>query len=134
MTNIRVEGRHILINGALGNYTLHLGSAVVHRQPGGAVCIVPGHSPQRRQPFLPFVDDDPRTAEVVSKLLLLGRNTEIKDPAILEQLRAGRSSGVAARRAPDRKSSLVPTISAGMVCYPPSLIIQSLAQPRVFRS
>jgi hypothetical protein len=38
--------------------------------------------------FLPFVDDDPRTAEVVSKVLLLARDSEIKDPTILEQILA----------------------------------------------
>jgi len=32
-------------------------------------------------------DDDPKTAEVVSKVLLLARDREIKDPTILSQLR-----------------------------------------------
>jgi hypothetical protein len=38
--------------------------------------------------FLPFADDDPRTAEVISKTILLARDAEIQDPTILEQLRA----------------------------------------------
>ncbi len=37
----------------------------------------------------PFADDDPRTAEVVSKVLLLARDQEIQDPTILSQI-AGR--------------------------------------------
>jgi hypothetical protein len=32
------------------------------------------------------VDDDPRTAEVVSKVVMLARDHKIKDPTILEQL------------------------------------------------
>jgi hypothetical protein len=60
----------------------------VHRLPGGSVCIVPVHSQQRGRVFLPFADDDPRTAEVVAKVLMLSRDREIKDPTILEQLRA----------------------------------------------
>jgi hypothetical protein len=36
--------------------------------------------------FLPFADDDPKTAEVVSKVLLLARDKQIKDPTILEQI------------------------------------------------
>ena len=36
--------------------------------------------------FLPFADDDPKSAEVLSKVLLLARDEEIKDPTILEQL------------------------------------------------
>jgi hypothetical protein len=86
--NVRVESRHVLIEGELGSYSVHLGSAIVHRQPGGALCIVPVHSQHRGRLFLPFADDDPRTAEVISKVVLLARDKEIKDPTILEQLRA----------------------------------------------
>jgi hypothetical protein len=38
--------------------------------------------------FLPFADDDPRSAEVLSKVLLLARDTEIRDPNILDWIRA----------------------------------------------
>jgi hypothetical protein len=67
-------------------YSVHLGSAIVHRQPGGALCIVPVHSQHRGRLFLPFVDPDPKTAEVVSKVLLLARDQEIQDPTILQQI------------------------------------------------
>jgi len=55
-------------------------------QPGGALCIVPVHGQHRGRLFLPFADDDPRTAEVVSKVVLLARDADIKDPSILEQI------------------------------------------------
>lgn len=87
LANVRVQGAHALIEGSLGRYTLHLGSAVVHRQPGGALCIVPVHAQHRGRLFLPFADDDPRTAEVLAKALMLARDGEIRDPSILEQLR-----------------------------------------------
>jgi predicted DNA-binding WGR domain protein len=86
ISNVSIKSAHTLIEGALGNYSVHLGSAVVHRQPGGALCIVPVHSQHRGRLFLPFADDDPRTAEVISKVVLLARDTEIKDPSILEQI------------------------------------------------
>ncbi len=87
--NIRFKGdTHVLVDGQLGNYSIHLGSAVVHRLPGGSVCIVPVHAQHRGRLFLPFADDDPRTAEVISKVLLLARDHEIQDPTILAQLRA----------------------------------------------
>ncbi|MFQ3593296.1 MAG: hypothetical protein SNJ82_08930, partial [Gemmataceae bacterium] len=44
MNNVSVKDRHVHIHGKLGSYTVHLGSANVHRQPGGAVCILPVHS------------------------------------------------------------------------------------------
>jgi Family of unknown function (DUF5724)/Domain of unknown function (DUF4132) len=86
--NVRVEDPWALIDGTLGEYSLHLGSANVHRRPGGSVCIVPVHGQHRGRIFLPFADDDPKTAEVMAKVLLLARDHEIKDPTILEQIRA----------------------------------------------
>jgi len=86
--NYRIVGAHVIISGQLGQYSVHLGSAIVHRQPGGQLCIVPVHAQQRGRIFLPFADDDPRTAEVLSKVLLLARDNEIQDPGILEQLRS----------------------------------------------
>lgn len=89
LTNVRIKGSHVHVAGTLGNYVIHLGSAVVHRQPGGHLCLVPVHAQHRGRLFLPFADDDPKTAEVISKVLLLARDTEIRDPNILDQLRAG---------------------------------------------
>jgi len=84
--NVSVQTRHALIQGHFGEYNLHLGSGVIHRQPGGQLCIIPVQAQQRGRLFLPFADDDPRTAGVLSKVLLLARDQEIKDPGILEQL------------------------------------------------
>ena len=86
MTNVEVAGHHARIKGSLGTYSVHLGSGVVHRVPGNAVCIVPVSAQHRGRIFLPFADDDPRTAEVVAKVVLLARDAKIKDPTILEQL------------------------------------------------
>jgi hypothetical protein len=88
LENIEFASQHVLITGRLGEYSLHLGSGTVHRRPGGAVCIIPVGSQHRGRLFLPFADDDPKTAEIVSKALLLARDHEIKDPSILEQLRS----------------------------------------------
>jgi hypothetical protein len=84
--NVHLQEPQALIAGTLGNYTLHLGSAIVHRQPGGSLCILPVHSQHRGRLFLPFADDDPKTAEVISKALLLAKDDKIQDPTILEQL------------------------------------------------
>jgi len=86
LDNVTIKSAHALIEGTLGRYTVHLGSAVVHRQPGGAICIVPVHGQHRGRIFLPFADNDPKTAEVVTKVITLARDRDIKDPSILEQL------------------------------------------------
>lgn len=86
MTNVEVGGHHVRVKGTLGTYSIHLGSGVVHRIPGNAVCIVPVSAQHRGRIFLPFADDDPRTAEIVAKVVLLARDDTIKDPTILQQL------------------------------------------------
>ncbi|PSB21590.1 DUF4132 domain-containing protein [Phormidesmis priestleyi ULC007] len=86
LSNVQIQSKHVLIEGHLGSYSIHLGSAIVHRQPGGALCIIPVASQHRGRIFLPFVDNDPKTAEVISKVVLLSKDKEIQDPTILEQI------------------------------------------------
>ncbi|MCK4658544.1 MAG: DUF4132 domain-containing protein [Phycisphaerae bacterium] len=87
LANVRVDGHHAVIDGTRGGYSVHLGSATTKVLPGRVLLIVAVHSQHRGRLFLPFADDDPRTAEVLAKTLLLARDDEIKDPSILEQIR-----------------------------------------------
>jgi hypothetical protein len=50
------------------------------------VAVLPVHSQARGRIFLPFADDDPKTAEIMSKILLLAEDKKIKDPGILKQI------------------------------------------------
>jgi hypothetical protein len=68
---------------------VHLGSAIARKIPGETLFIVAVQAQHRGRLFLPFADNDPRTAEVVSKVLLLARDKEIKDPSIISQIRGG---------------------------------------------
>ncbi|WP_053374309.1 DUF4132 domain-containing protein [Paenibacillus sp. FJAT-27812] len=86
--NVRLEGNHALIAGKLGEYSVHLGSGMVHKQAKGALSIVPVHSQHRGRLFLPFMDEDPKTAEILSKIVLLAQDAKLKDPQILAQLQA----------------------------------------------
>lgn len=84
--NVRLEGSHAVIDGKLGQYTVHLGSGVVHQMGNAMLFVVPVHSQHRGRIFLPFVDEDPKTAEILSKILLFAEDTKIKDPGILRQM------------------------------------------------
>ncbi len=86
VTNVTVKNRHATIKGTLGDYTVHLGSAVAHKMGSGAVNILAVPGQHRGRIFLPFADEDPRTAEIMSKILLLAEDGKIKDPAILAQI------------------------------------------------
>lgn len=87
LTNVQFADHFAVIEGTLAKYNVHLGSGVVHQQAGSAINILPVHSQQRGRLFLPFVDEDPKTAEILSKILLLAEDNKIKDPFILEQIK-----------------------------------------------
>ncbi len=86
IANVKVEGHHAIIEGKLAEYSVHLGSGVVHQLGGAMIPVLPVHSQHRGKIFLPFVDDDPKTAEVISKVLLFAEDDKIKDPMILSNI------------------------------------------------
>lgn len=86
LNNVTVEGTHALIQGKLGSYSIHLGSGIIHQRGGHQVNVLPVHSQSRGKLFLPFIDEDPKTAEIMSKIVLFAKDEKIKDPYILSQL------------------------------------------------
>ena len=86
LTNVVFNKNHAIINGKRGNYTVHLGSGVIHQEGGPMINVLPVHSQRRGRIFLPFVDEDPKTAEVITKILFFAEDDKIKDPFILEQI------------------------------------------------
>lgn len=88
LKNVTWPERHAKIHGSLADYSVHLGSGVVHAEGVGTVQILPVHSQSRGRIFLPFADEDPKTAEILSKILLLAEDRKIKDPEILRQIQS----------------------------------------------
>ena len=86
IANVKVEGHHAIVEGKLAEYSIHLGSGVVHQLGGAMIPVLPVHSQHRGKIFLPFVDDDPKTAEIISKVLLFAEDDKIKDPMILSNI------------------------------------------------
>ena len=85
--NVTLTESHAKIQGTRASYNVHLGSGVVHQEGGAMLHILPVHSQKRGRIFLPFVDEDPKTAEIMSKIVLLAEDKKIKDPSILDQIR-----------------------------------------------
>lgn len=80
------EGHFAYIEGKLASYKIHLGSGVIHIQPGNYLCIVPKME-LNEQVYLPFADTDLRTSEIVSKIFLLLNDDKITDKSILSQIK-----------------------------------------------
>lgn len=89
LPGVTVEGHFASITGKLAKYRVHLGSAVIHIEPGNYLCIVPDRWGKTHEKlFLPFADgNDTKASEVISKILLLVADDKIKDPTILAQIK-----------------------------------------------
>jgi hypothetical protein len=87
LSNARIEGRHILIDGAYGEYAVNLNSGNAYKQLSGALNIMTINDSTQNKLFLNFIDDNPKTAEVVSKMLLLADDKKIKDPNIIREIK-----------------------------------------------
>lgn len=86
LDNVRIDGNHALVEGKLARYSIHLGSGVIHQIGGSMLSVLPVHSQHRGRIFLPFVDEDPKTAEIISKVILFSEDHKLKDPTILSQI------------------------------------------------
>lgn len=87
LDNVTVKGNFAHITGKLGSYNVHLGSGVIHQEGGAQIAVLPVHSQSRGRLFLPFVDEDPKTAEILTKVLFFAQDDKIKDPSILQQIK-----------------------------------------------
>lgn len=86
LSNVVLKGAHANIAGVHGEYTVHLGSGIVHKMGTGSINILPVHSRHRGRIFLPFIDSDTKSAEIISKIIFLAEDGKIKDPSVLEQI------------------------------------------------
>lgn len=84
--NVTFEKNHAMIEGKRGRYSVHLGSGVVHKIGGHQINIVAVQGSKRGKIFLPFIDEDPKTAEIMSKVLMFAEDDKIKDPYVMEQI------------------------------------------------
>lgn len=90
--NVFIDGRQVRIAGKLGNYRVHLGSGTVHRDPGGMIPVASVPRPEFGRIFLPFADEDERSAEILGRILWFAEDDRIRDPALARHLRQGGSA------------------------------------------
>ncbi len=84
--NVRFEKNHALIDGKYGTYSVHLGSGVIHKLGGPQINVLAVSSGKKSKLFMPFIDEDPKTAEIMTKVLTFAEDGKIKDPYIMEQI------------------------------------------------
>ncbi|GAA3792814.1 DUF4132 domain-containing protein [Streptomyces phyllanthi] len=82
-----LEGRFLHVKGERHTYKIHLGSGNILRTPNDQyLCIVPKSNMSGPQAgYLPY-EGDRTLAVILSKAMMLAKDTEITDPTILSQL------------------------------------------------
>lgn len=85
LDNVTVKDSNAFIKGTRGEYrpSGQQCSSYASRPP--AECTADAFTAQGKI-FLPFLDEDPKTAESISKILLFADDAKIKDPYILNQM------------------------------------------------
>lgn len=87
---LSLEERFLSVRGELRSYRIHLGSGNILMTPNDRyLCIVPGRGADtsRGQVMLPF-EGDGLLSIVLSKAFMLAADKQIKDPAIVSQIRS----------------------------------------------
>lgn len=87
LPNVSVNGNHVHIKGTLANYTVHLGFGLVRQEGGTEIPIIPLHSQHCGHLYLRFMDEDSKTVEFLSKVVLLAEDSKLKDLTILQWIR-----------------------------------------------
>ena len=85
--NVKLDEHNVLIHGQRGEYQVSLDTGQTHLLPNKRLCLVPGY-PGYFGPSvcLPFEDIDIRVQTVVSAILMLAADQDIRDETILQQL------------------------------------------------
>ena len=86
ISNVTLDKNHAIIEGKHGRYSIHLGSGVIHRFSGHQINVLAVQSGKKSKLFLPFIDEDPKTAEIMTKVLTFAHDDKIKDPYIMQQI------------------------------------------------
>jgi hypothetical protein len=84
-----LQERFLRVEGRLGAYRIHLGSANILMEPDDAyLCVVPDRA-KAKKVSLPF-DDDPVLSVILSKAIMLADDDKITDATITRQLHRSR--------------------------------------------
>ncbi len=87
LANAKLTGNAVVIEGFYGRYEISLSTGHVIRKPSQRICIVPeGGREVCPDSCLPFEDIDVHTEQIISTVLMLSNDSQIRDETILHQL------------------------------------------------
>lgn len=86
LDNVSFLKENIKIEGKFGSYLINIKTGMVFMEGKGNLLIKSLYSTNKAL-LLDFIDEDPMTADIISKAIVLSNDTNIKDPSILVQIK-----------------------------------------------
>lgn len=86
LQNVSFLKDNIKIEGAYGIYTINIRTGLVFKEGKGNLSLATVYSIDKPI-LLDFIDEDPLTADIISKAVILAKDNTIKDPAILFEIK-----------------------------------------------
>lgn len=86
LSNVSFLKDNIKVEGKLGTYVVNIRTGLVFKEGKGNLAIDTVYSVDKLL-LLDFVDEDPMTADIISKAIVLANDDRIKDAAILREIK-----------------------------------------------
>ena len=86
LTNIAFLKDNISVRGTYGTYLINIRTGLVFKEGKGNLLLDTVYSTDKPL-LLDFIDEDPMTADIVSKAVVLSRDETLRDPAILREIK-----------------------------------------------
>lgn len=86
LNNVSFLKENIKINGHYGSYLINIKTGLVFMEGKGNLLIKSIYSTNKAL-LLDFIDEDPMTADIISKAIVLSNDENIKDSSILKQIK-----------------------------------------------
>ncbi len=86
LSNVSFLKDNIKVEGKLGTYVVNIRTGLVFKEGKGNLALDTVYSVDKPL-LLDFVDEDPMTADIISKAIVLANDDRIKDAAILREIK-----------------------------------------------
>jgi len=86
LSNVSFLKDNIKVEGKCGTYVVNIRTGLVFKEGKGNLAIDTVYSVDKPI-LLDFVDEDPMTADIISKAIVLAGDDKIKDPALLREIK-----------------------------------------------
>lgn len=86
LDNLSVDKHKVKITGKLGNYVVNLKSGDAYKEGRGQLILFPINVKANKDVYLPYIDKNSKTQEIMSLIVLLSRDDQIKNQTVIQEV------------------------------------------------